>query len=957
MYPRFLLLVCLLLNGLMIYGQDRFIIISGIITDASTHKPIPSANIQLKNSSTGTISNNLGTFTFKIPERLVTDSVLISCIGYRSMTRLFTTTNQQVQVALTPAVISLPEVAIHVQSGLEILQKAIAAITRNYDTTDTRMTAFYREDIHFDNDTLNYNESVLDVFKTFRRDKEHRDQIRIIKGRKIPAPPNNDPQFYGWIGNITNTAYSSLGEDIIKYNNVKNSILAPHNFRYYNYTLAETIAEGERQLLVIRITPKKNSRKGIIKGAIYIDEATLAMVRFEVETTPAGNDYINKHGKGGLRYTIMSKVVGGSLDFTGIKMTISYQAFQGKYYLHTVLRHWDVVINSRKRNLNNIPWTGDFNFLVTGINKDSVRQFQTGVSSHQNSMNNLIGSNYDAAFWENYNILQPELPDTIKTTPAGAKVGGKVSNRQNGFTRADTLRGQLSPLRSYYDVTFYHLDVDVDIDRHFLKGNNKIRYKVQQSFDSMQIDLYANMQIDRILYKGQPLSYTREYDAVFVRFPEKQTTGNTGEITVYYEGSPQIPDKSIPMNGGVLWDKDEEGNPWVQVVCQGSGASLWWPCKDHLSDEPDSMCIWITVPNGLTEISNGRLLQKVPVGNTKTRFEWAVTYPINNYNATFCIGKYAHYTDLYVGGDSLTIDYYVMPYNLEAGKQIFAKVKQMLACYEKHFGPYAFRRDGFTLVESPYPMEHQSGVCIGKINRNQLPELPVLLWHEAAHEWWGNAISCKDIADMWMHEAFATYAESLVIEDLFDKQTASVFLNDQKNGVGNKEPVIGEYDVNHIFYDINDMYTKGSLMLHTFRNVLDNDTLWFGLLKGIQQHFRYQTLSSDSLISYICQFTKYDYSAFFRQYLQYTRLPRLAFSLKEQGNNLLVRYRWETDVPDFSMPVKVTTAKDQMRFIHPTGPWKTLALKNMKAEDFEVDEEHFLIDVDELDDGRTSFIE
>lgn len=957
MYPRFLLLVCLLLTAHLSFSQERFVVVSGSITDAVTHQPIPAVNIQLKSSNAGTVTNTQGAFTFKIPEHLSTDSVLISCIGYRSVTSMFSVNNPAVQIALERAIISLPEVAVHVRSGLDLIKKAVAAIPRNYDTTDSRMTGFYREDIRFDNDTLNYNESVLDIFKTFRVDKNYRDQIRLIKGRKMPSRPNNDPVLYNWMGNIRNTAYSSLGEDIVKYNAVKNSPLAPESFRYYDYTLLETISENGHHLQVIQISPRKNHRRGLVKGRIYIDESSFAIVRYEIETTPQGNDWVNKHGKGGIRYTLMSKVVGAGFDFTGLKLVLSYRPYQGKYYLHTVSRHWDINISSRKRNMQDIPWKGDFNLLITDVNKDSVQRFQTDVSSRETSMNYLVGNNYDAAFWENYNILQPELPDSLRKQPEPVVPVSRVSNRQNGFTRADTLRGQLSPLRSCYDVTFYHLDVAVDMERHFLKGNSKIRYKVLSAFDRMQIDLYANMQIERILYKGQPLTYTREYDAVFVQFPEGQLAGSTGEIIVYYEGVPQVPNKSISMNGGVLWDKDDEGNPWAQVVCQGSGASLWWPCKDHLSDEPDSMRIWVTVPNGFTEISNGRLLRKVPVDSAHTRFEWQVTYPINNYNVSFCIGKYAHLTDQYADADSLTIDLYVMPYNLAEGKLLLKKTQQMLACFEQNFGGYAFRRDGFTLLESPYPMEHQSSVCFGKIAKGMNLEYPALVWHEAAHEWWGNAISCRDIADMWMHEAFATYAEALMIEYLHDTTLATEYLNNQKSGVGNKEPVIGVYDVNHIFYDIGDMYSKGSLMLHTFRSVLHNDVLWFDLLRGIQQHFRYQTLSSDSLVSYINRFTKHDYTAFFDQYLKYTHLPMLELSIKEKGTNLEVRYRWKADVPSFNMPVKVTTAPQRMAFVYPTTAWKTLTLKNMKADDFEVDKDHFFIDVAQDTAGQTSFVE
>ncbi|MBW8685985.1 carboxypeptidase-like regulatory domain-containing protein [Chitinophaga rhizophila] len=958
MYPRILFVVCLLLFTKPVFCQDPFIVFSGTITDATSHRPIPAANIQLKNGHSGTMTNTLGNFTFKIPTHLVADSILISCIGYRTVVRSFSGNSEFVNIGLEPAIIALPEVAVYIPDGLDIIRKAVALIPQNYDTTDTRMTAFYRENIHFNHDTLNYNESVLDIFKTFRRDKTYRDQVRILKGRRRPSPPNNDPQFYNWIGNILNTAYSSLSEDIIKYHDVKNSLLRPQNYRYYQYSLLETITEGGRKLLVIQVLPRGNHRKAILQGRIYIDEATYAIVRLDMETSSRGNEYINRHGKGGIAYIIMSKVVGATLKFTAIRTVLSYKAYKGKYYLHTVQRHWEVAIDSRKRNLREVPWSGDFSLLVTDVSKDSVRQFQTGVADARSSMNYQVSNSYDPAFWEHYNIIQPDLPDTLKTVPQVAVAPLKrVSNRQHGFTRADTLRGQLSPLRSCYDVKFYYLDVTIDTSQRRLSGSNLIRYKVLEPFDRMQIDLYANMRIERILYNGKPLSYTREYDAVYVSFPAMQAAGSTGEMTIYYEGIPQVPDKSIPMNGGLIWDKDEAGNPWVQMVCQGSGASLWWPCKDHLSDEPDSMRICVTLPEGFTEVSNGRLLRKVSVGNGQNRFEWQVSYPINNYNVSFCFGKYLHETDLYVGADSLTIDYYIMPYNKPLFQQLKAQVKTMLACFEKNFGPYAFRRDGFTLVESPYPMEHQSGVCIGKLRKDINMQYPALVWHESAHEWWGNAISCRDIADMWIHEAFATYAEALVIEQMLGKETATIFLNDQRSGVFNKEPVIGEYDVNHIYYEIGDMYGKGSLMLHTFRQVLQNDVLWFDLLRGIQQHYRYQTLSSDSLVSYICRFTKQDYTPFFNQYLKHVHLPRLEYALQQQGKDLIVRYRWKADVPAFNMPVRVTTAAGRMAFIRPATTWKTMTLKNMHADDFEVDEAHFYIDVADTSSGETSFVE
>jgi aminopeptidase N len=458
------------------------------------------------------------------------------------------------------------------------------------------------------------------------------------------------------------------------------------------------------------------------------------------------------------------------------------------------------------------------------------------------------------------------------------------------------------------------------------------------------------MQIHQILYKQKELPYTREFNAVFIDFPEALQPGREQEITIHYSGKPKEPNWNIPMDGGFLWDKDKEGNPWVQVVCQGSGASLWWPNKDHLSDEPDSMRIAVIVPNGLMNISNGRLRKTTQLPGNWTKYEWYVSYPINNYNVTLNIGKYAHLQDTYITTDTLTLDYYLMPYNLDKGKIIFDQVKPMLTTLEKHYGKYPFSRDGFKLMESLYPMEHQSAVTFGKMpeEMQDSSEAPMsLVWHEVAHEWWGNHVSCKDIADMWIHEAFAVYSESLLMKELFGEEGEQAFMAALPEQVVGKEPIIGVYEVNHIHYNIEDMYSKAALMLYTFKNVLNNDSLWVSILKGIQEDFPYKTVTTEEIVTYINAKTDTDYTYFFDQYLKYTAIPTLNVKYTVKGELLYVSYKWKADVPDFRMPVKVTTAKGKHEFIYPTTAWQTMSLPNMDYDDFEIDEDHFYISVEE----------
>ncbi|MHA4811467.1 M1 family metallopeptidase [Flavitalea flava] len=520
--------------------------------------------------------------------------------------------------------------------------------------------------------------------------------------------------------------------------------------------------------------------------------------------------------------------------------------------------------------------------------------------------------------------------------------------KRQQFTYADSLRGMLTSLRTCYDVLYYGLDIKVMPETKSIQGSVTIRFRAVASFDKLQVDLYANMAIEKIVFHDRLLPFTRQYNAIFIQFPGLVETGKEESITITYSGKPQTPDITT-LKGGFIWFYDRNGNPWIESVCQGSGASLWWPCKDHLSDKPDSMDISITVPPGLTDISNGRLRKVTRLADSSTRFDWHVSYPINNYNVVVNIGKYAHLTDLYSRGknDTLTLDYYCMPYNLDKAKKIYARVKPLLSLYEQDFGNYPFERDGFTLMESLYPMEHQGAVSIGPVNnpvnsnKTDLQDLIRTAWHETAHEWWGNSVTCKDMADFWIHEAFATYGEVLAYERLSGKAAAMAYLGNQHPE--NTEPIIGTYNVND--FHLGDMYPKGCLMLHTLRSILDKDTLWFGVLRGIQDSFRYKTVTTEDITGYINQATRKDFTAFFDQYLRHGAIPELSINLKQEDGILVVRYKWIVDVPGFNMRIKATTVKNEWAFIYPTTDWQTISLPGMQEEDFKVDTDNFYIKV------------
>ncbi len=523
---------------------------------------------------------------------------------------------------------------------------------------------------------------------------------------------------------------------------------------------------------------------------------------------------------------------------------------------------------------------------------------------------------------------------------------------QRTFSRADTLRGMLTPLRSCYDVRFYHLSIKVDTATRAIAGFNTIRFSVVNDFDVMQVDLFENMMIETIVFDGQTdVRFERELTAVYVHLPRQLRRKAVHEITIHYSGVP-MEAKRPPWAGGFTWARDGEGNPWIAVTCQGTGASLWWPNKDHQSDEPDSMLISVAVPSNLMNISNGRLRQKQDLGNGWTRYDWFVSYPINNYNVTLNIGKFAHFGDVYVNGkDTLTLDYYVLPENLEKAQRQFAQVKPMMQCFEKYFGPYPFIRDGYKLIEAPHTgMEHQSAVAYGNhyiqgYRGNASSEVGLMfdfiIVHETAHEWWGNSVTSNDIADMWIHESFGAYAEAVYVECLFGYDKAMSYVNGKKPNVLNDRPIMGTYGVHH--RGSGDMYDKGQLVLNTLRHAINNDSLWWDILRTIQQRFKYKSIDGDDIFKLVNEKTRQDWGYFFEQYLKRTNPPTLEVEITKKGPAVTLRYRWRAEVEDFRMPIKMTSEEGVYVFIIPTTTWQTMRVDKLAPEKFRVAEHQFYV--------------
>lgn len=494
------------------------------------------------------------------------------------------------------------------------------------------------------------------------------------------------------------------------------------------------------------------------------------------------------------------------------------------------------------------------------------------------------------------------------------------------FTEQDSLRGSITPEREWWDLTYYDLHVQVDPQSRFIKGSNVIRYTVLQPHERMQIDLQPPMKLLSAKQGGEELEISSRGNAHFIHLKREQLRGNTNEIQVAFEGYPREAVKA-PWDGGVSWKQDAAGEPFVATSNQGIGASIWWPNKDHMYDEVDSMAIAVTVPKGLTAVANGRLREQDSQDSLVT-YHWFVSNPINNYGVNFNIANYVNFGSEYLGEKGkLDLDYYVLPYNLEAARKQFEQVPLMLEAFEHWFGPYPFYEDSFKLVEVPYlGMEHQSSITYGNqyVNGYLGHDLSGSGWglkfdfiiiHEAGHEWFANSITYRDAADMWIHEGFTAYSESLYLDYHFGSRAAEEYVIGTRQNILNDKPVIGTYGVNR--RGSGDMYFKGSNMLHTLRQLLEDDTLWRKILRGLNTEFYHQTVSSKQIEDYISKTSGKDLTAFFNQYLRTTMIPRLEYH--QDGD--VITYRYREVVKDFDMPVR-SFSGGETHWLFPTSEWK-----------------------------------
>lgn len=487
------------------------------------------------------------------------------------------------------------------------------------------------------------------------------------------------------------------------------------------------------------------------------------------------------------------------------------------------------------------------------------------------------------------------------------------------LSERNRLMGDQSSERSCYNVSRYNLNLDIDVDNKTIAGYNIITALAVSDFSKLQVDLSKSMNIENISYNDQPLLYTRREDAVFVEFPSI-SAGTEFSFTVHYNGTPRVAPRP-PWDDGFVWEKDKAGRHFIAVTSEGLGASHWWPCKDHISDEPNSMAINITVPSDLMCVSSGQLKETKDVGNGKTEYRWFVNNPINNYNVSVNIGHYAVIQDtIHSLGNVRDATYYVLDYNENVAREHFKEARTIIRAMEHYFGPYQWWEDGYKLVQAPYlGMEHQTAVTYGNDfriydkskSRNIYGFIDYITLHETAHEWWGNSITACDPADVWIHEGFGTYSEVLYVEYLMGYELSIDYLIQKRRGIGNKKAIVGPRNQN--YWGFGDAYNKGAWIIHTLRSVINNDELFFTTLKGFAMDNAKGIVCTEDVRDYFYDKTGMDFTKFFEQYLFNRKVPTLEYVQK--GNRFY--YRWFDSIAGFDMPVNLLINKSETR-IYPT---------------------------------------
>lgn len=917
-------------------AQDNFKVIRGKVIEKTSKNPMPFSSVFIQGTTIGTITNENGEFTFNVPAIHKNDTLVVSFVGYNNFYQAVNVIPDDIAIGLTEAVLNLEEVSVSAQklSGNEIFALAIKKLLADNKnpTNYFLLNGFYRE-LHTDNGLqTGAVECALEI--RAKNVTDVMDDILIPQFRKVYDNQKSTDEFTAWkAGKNHLLLLLNGGANLVPLaNSAKrtvwgNKVFNIEKLTYFNNKLVYVLS----------------SKSPAMELKVLIDAEDYSLYKNELIMT--ANEADPKSYLWGENNT-RGETCGAIVDH----QSYEYRYVRGKMLPYYFFRKQDFRCFNLTRKVVTSKSYLSSELLINSAVTEHVQATAPDKLKLQKGLVNMKKP-YDSAFWKHFNNIQDvnqeqELttakvvtvnqskdPPTASTKPIKAKPVLHIGDHAlKKFTRADTLFGQLTPLLTCYDVKHYRLDVDIDIDKEAVQGYSEMMFTMVSSSNKIRIDLAESMKINSIQYKGTVLKFERDLDAVYVEFNQTLAKGTVHTIQVNYEGQPADADFEI-FTGTFIWQTDNNDNPFVQSLSQGYGAKGWWPVKNHLSDEPDSASMSITVPNDLVVVSNGKLIHVEKLNTNKVKYHWAVNNPINTYNIAVHIGKYEGSTTMVesVTGQSLPVKYFFLESDKHLAIKKLAIVPQVLTVYEKYFGAYPFINDGLKIIQSPYPMEHQSCIAVGQYFEEQL------ILHELAHEWWGNSVSCRDNADIWIHEAFATYAESLYIEETVGYSIGQEYLNSKKIKVLNDFSLLGERGVNHFHYRIEDKYFKGALMLNTLRNLVANDKLWFAALKGIQEEFRHSFIDTETLVRYFNQKLGNDYTGFFDQYLKTTAIPTLIIEpVKPKG----FKYKWSSISESFLLPLTLDNLK-----LQPTSAWSTYLNGSIDKQVVEELEKKYLIKI------------
>jgi hypothetical protein len=924
--------------------------LTGKVIDKASREAIPFVNIADTQSKASTVADIYGDFSMNLTRENA--SIRISCMGYKPV--LLTIDKGQIQliIEMEQDIIQLQAVDVKPLDPVALVNEAMRKIPENYGIEWTAVSGYYHNFTLLDDKNLRYTEAFIDIYKPpfIPHDSKRHVVGDSIDVREVRTKPS---EFDDW--KIMMLTPWELGMHLLQGRDVArdftSSVMSEGFVDSYRFELEDVVGFEGRPTYKIKLEPQKSKKNGIWHGHIYIDEQTMAFAKWDIRS----DRKLFRKLTSDAGYIMATNLYKFHYKEGEWREAFQYKLAEGIWYLDEVNSGKHFIVNSRKREMDHIPLVQKLHYKTSEFIKNPILPDSGFLSHDLGRAGKMFEAKYRPEFWRDFDKSRGILTDE--------KNYGMKNNfpkyKPYQFSRLDTLKGMLTPLRTAFDVGYYHLDVEVFPEKEEIQGSSLIRFKMLEQTEKIQIDLYSGMTIDSIVHRSKPLDFEREYDAVYVAFEEQLPKDNIEEIKVYFGGRPLDFDPLTPMFASFLWFTDDRGNPWMQAICQGYGASGWWPNKDHLSDEPDSVSISITNPSEFVAVSNGRLVEKLDLGNDKTKTTWHVSYPINNYNITLNIGKYDRITKTFSSLEGeLEVEYNVMDNHRENVPGKFETTLRAINTFEKFFGPYPFPRDGIKFVETPHAMEHQSAVALGlgffqqreyeevekampNFEAGELPDQ--ILLHEFAHEWWGNSVSCTDNAELWIHEAFATYAEAIFIEEQYGYGHALDYINAMKPSVKNQHPLIGKFGVNHIHYDIWDMYSKGALFLNTLRHVIDNDSLWFSILKGIPKDFKHQSITTGEVLEYFNLYTEKDFKPIFNQYLLLTEIPVLELE-KAEGGGTLLRYRWKASTEGFAMPISYSDDMGNSHWLFPNSTWQELDLGSLRIEDLHFHTDRFYIE-------------